>query len=306
MSEFAAGQPSIIFVSGLSGSGKTTAMGALEDLGYYSVDHLPAQLVHQFLDLCAKTSPAIEKVAFALDSRESSFLRNFPDAVRELRARGADVEVVFLDCSNQVLEQRYRETRRVHPLSPMGSVVEGIELERQALTDAAGLADRVIDTSSMTVHQLKDAMFRKVAGVERHTVVNLISFGFRHGTPASVELLFDLRCLPNPYFEPALQNRSGLDREVSDYVLESQRGRELLRRIVDLIEFLLPLYDAEGKAYLTIGLGCTGGMHRSVAVAAALGEALKNLGREANLEHRDVEREIESNHRSGADWRSQS
>lgn len=305
MSESSAKRPSIIFISGLSGSGKTTAMGALEDLGFYCVDRLPAELVHEFLDLCTKRTPSVEKIAFALDTRHSSLLQNFTDVVRGLRADGADVKVVFLDCGNEVLEKRYRETRRVHPLSPAGSVVEGIELERQALSDAAGLADRVIDTSAMNVHQLKEAIFNEVAGVERQLVVNLISFGFRHGTPPSVELLFDLRCLPNPYFEPELRTRSGLDPEVSEYVLGSERGRELFERIDGLIEFLLPLYEEEGKAYLTIGLGCTGGMHRSVAIAAALAKALKKNGREANLEHRDIEREFVSKNRSRADWRSE-
>jgi len=288
-----AGESSIVFVSGLSGSGKTTAMAALEDLGFYCVDHLPAELIAQFLDLCAKTTPPIEKIALALDAREASFLRHFPAVVEELREVEAHVEVLFLECSNAVLEKRYRETRRVHPLSPTGRVEEGIERERGVLADVARLADLVIDTSTLNVHQLKESVVRHVTGTRRQTVVNLISFGFRNGTPVSVELLFDLRCLPNPYFEEALRALSGLEREVSQYVLDSELGKDLFGRIVELVRFLLPLYDQEGKAYLTIGIGCTGGRHRSVAAACALAEALGDSGRRINLEHRDIDRDYD-------------
>lgn len=283
------GQQSVVFVSGLSGSGKTTAMAALEDLGYYCVDNLPAELSVQFLDLCHKTTPPIAKVALALDAREESFLRYFPKAVSDLRERGAEVEVIFLECSNAVLEKRYRETRRVHPLSPGGSVEEGIEREREVLADVANRADVVIDTSAMNVHQLKESVVRDVIGADRQTLVNVVSFGFRHGTPHNLELLFDLRCLPNPYFEEHLRAGSGCEPEVAAYVLESERGANLYARILDLIGYLLPLYDEEGKAYLTIGVGCTGGRHRSVAVASALTSALRERGREANLLHRDVD-----------------
>ena len=281
---------SIVFVSGLSGSGKTTAMAALEDLGFYCVDNLPAELTGQFLDLCHKTTPPIAKIALAIDAREASFLSYFPTAVADLREAGTEVEVLFLECSNVVLEKRYRETRRVHPLSPGGTVEEGIEREREVLADAARISDFVIDTSTMNVHQLKESVVRNIIGAHKHTVVNLVSFGFRHGTPLNLELLFDLRCLPNPYFEEHLRDGSGLEAEVAKYVLESERGASLFDRIRDLIDFLLPLYDAEGKAYVTIGVGCTGGRHRSVALACALEAGLRERGREVNLEHRDVER----------------
>lgn len=284
------GKQNIVFVSGLSGSGKTTAMAALEDLGFYCVDNLPAALTGQFLDLCRKTTPPIAKIALALDAREQSFLRTLPGAIAELRERGAAVEVYFLECSNEVLEKRYRETRRVHPLSPGGSVVEGIEREREVLADVARLSDHVIDTSALNVHQLKESMVRNVSGTHKQTLVNIVSFGFRYGTPTNLELLFDLRCLPNPYFEHHLRAGSGLDADVAGYVLESELGADLYGRILELVQFLLPLYDKEGKAYLTIGVGCTGGRHRSVAVAGELARALRERGREANLEHRDIER----------------
>lgn len=281
----------VIFVSGFSGSGKSTAMAALEDLSFYCVDNLPAQLVGQFLELCAKATPPIEKIALAMDAREESFLGRVPEAVKLLRKEGARVQLIFLECGNEVLEKRYRETRRVHPLSPTGSVEDGVERERVLLADVSRLADHHIDSSSLNVHQLRETVVRYVSGRARATVVNLISFGFRYGTPGAVELLFDLRFLPNPYFEAELRPRSGLDPEVSRYVLENERGRELMMRLGEFICYLLPLYDGEGKAYLTIGVGCTGGRHRSVAVATALAERIRAQGREVNLEHRDVGRE---------------
>lgn len=281
----------IVFVSGLSGSGKTTAMAALEDLSFYCVDNLPAQLVPQFLDLCAKASPPIEKVALAVDAREEPFLRRFPEVVRDLRKQGGQIDGIFLDCSNDVLLNRYRETRRVHPLSPEGSVEEGIDRERRLLTEVAGMSNFQIDTSVLNVHQLKETVMQLVSGRARGTVVNVISFGFRHGPPQAAELLFDLRFLPNPYFEEDLRARTGLDADVAEYVLKSATGSEFFERLTDFVEYLLPFYDGEGKAYVTIGAGCTGGRHRSVAVAQALAARLGEAGREVNVEHRDVGRE---------------
>lgn len=280
----------VVFVSGLSGSGKSTAMAALEDQGFYCVDNLPAPLVEQFVDLCAKATPRIEKIALALDARETQFLGEMPGVIRRLRETERGVEVVFLECSQQVLMNRYRETRRVHPLSPDGSVERGIELERALLREVAALADRVIDTSQLNVHELRDEMVRSLGGGRRPGVVNLLSFGFRYGTPDSLELLFDVRFLPNPYFEDSLRMLSGLDPDVSSYVVDSPRGLAFFERLRGWLDFLLPLYDAEGKAYLTVGVGCTGGRHRSVAVAEALAQALRETGREVNVVHRDVEK----------------
>ncbi|MFK7895853.1 MAG: RNase adapter RapZ [Myxococcota bacterium] len=287
-----AGEPQIVFVAGLSGSGKTTAMAALEDLSFYCVDNLPVQLVPQFLGLCQDASSSIEKIALALDAREKDFLESFPEVVGELRASGTNVEVLFLDCADEVLERRYRETRRVHPLAPTGSVREGIGLERTLLDNVVTLADLKVDTSALNVHQLKDTVIRHVSGEARTTVINLISFGFRHGTPGSVELLFDVRFLPNPYFEESLRMGTGKEASVADYVLESERGQEFFSRLSSFFDYLLPLYDEEGKAYVTVGVGCTGGRHRSVAIAEMMGKRLRAMGREVNLVHRDVERPL--------------
>jgi len=280
----------IVFVSGLSGSGKSTAMAALEDQSFYCVDNLPPQLVDQFLSLCANAVPPIEQIAIAIDAREIPFLREMPRVVDGLRKSHPRVDVLFLDASNEVVVNRYRETRRVHPMAPEGRVEQGIEKERRLLMDLAELADKVIDTSAMNVHQLKAAVVQYVSGEARPTVVNIVSFGFRYGPPQSAELLFDVRFLPNPYFEGQLRGLSGLDRVVSEHVLGNPVGAGLFERLGDLCRYLLPLYDQEGKAYLTIGIGCTGGRHRSVAIAEALAVLLRREGRELNVEHRDLER----------------
>lgn len=280
----------IMLVSGLSGSGKSTAMAALEDLSFYCVDNLPPQLIGQFVHLCSSASPPIRKLALAIDAREAAFLAGMPGVVAKLRADGAQVDVVFLECSNETLLNRYRETRRVHPLSPGGSVEEGIERERALLEDVARLADFVLDTSRMNVHELRDAVVRFVTGGTRPTVVNLVSFGFRFGVPATAELLFDVRFLPNPHFETSLRPRTGLDPEVAAYVTRSPTAQALLHRLREMLGFLIPLYDAEGKAYLTIAVGCTGGKHRSVAITEVLARELRAAGREVNVSHRDAER----------------
>jgi len=281
----------VVFVAGLSGSGKTTAMAALEDLSFYCVDNLPPVLIEQFVDLCRKATPPIRKVALAVDAREPSFLQAFPPVVERMRRQDERVEVLFLDCGNEALINRYRETRRVHPLSPTGTVGDGIQTERRLLADVAALADVTFDTSSLNVHQLRDLVVRHVAGGARRTLVNLVSFGFRFGPPATAELLFDVRFLPNPHFEPDLRPLTGEDPAVAEYVLKNERAEGLFERLRELLHFLLPLYDAEGKAYLTIGVGCTGGRHRSPAIAESLARELREAGREVNVEHRELERE---------------
>jgi len=281
----------IVFVSGLSGSGRTTAMGALEDLGFYGVDNIPPQLIEQFVDLCAKANPPVRNIALALDAREAAFLKGFPAVVQAIRASGARADVLFLDCADEVLVSRYRETRRVHPLSPAGTVEQGTLRERALLEDVARLADHVLDSSRLNIHQLRDAVVRWVTGDGKPSVVTLISFGYRYGVPPGAELLFDVRFLPNPHFEVLLRPKTGLDKDVADYVLEHERTQELLTRLGAFLDYLLERYDAEGKAYLTIGIGCTGGRHRSVAVATRLAERLRGSGREVNVQHRDVKKE---------------
>jgi len=281
----------IVFVAGLSGSGRTTAMAALEDLRFYTVDNLPPQLVEQFLDLCAKSDPPQHQIALAIDTREADFVRGIPDVIRALREEGAKVDVVFLECRNEVLVNRYRETRRVHPHSPQGSVEEGVAVERALLMELSRLADFLVDTSELNVHQLRETVVRHVSGEVPATVVNLTSFGFHHGPPQHAELLFDVRFLPNPHFDPALRPRTGRDPEVAAHALAGEPGESLQRQLEALLRFLLPLYDKEGKAYLSVAVGCTGGRHRSVALVEALDEALRADGREVNVVHRELESE---------------
>ena len=195
-----------------------------------------------------------------------------------------------MDSSDEALLNRYRETRRVHPLSPEGSVGAGIARERELLINAVSMADLRVDTSAMNVHQLKSRITDHVRGESRPTVINLVSFGFRYGPPRTAELLFDMRFLPNPYFESELRSQTGREAPVADYVLNSEGGREMTRRLTDFVGYVLPEYDREGKAYVTVAIGCTGGRHRSVAVAEYLSRHLKAEGREVNLVHRDVER----------------
>jgi UPF0042 nucleotide-binding protein len=280
----------VVFVAGLSGSGKTTVMATLEDLGFYCVDNLPAQLTRQFLDLCAAASPPIRRVALAIDAREAAFLAGIPAVIEELRTRDLSLRVLFLDCATDVLVSRYRETRRVHPLAPGGTVEQGVETERKLLAEIAELADLRIDTTELNVHELRETAARAVAGQGRATVLNFTSFGFRHGLPRGADLVFDVRFLRNPHFHPTLRPKTGLDPEVAAYALDEERGVALLARLRDLLEFLVPLYEAEGKAYLTVAVGCTGGRHRSVAVVEALAPELRRGGREVNVTHRDVEK----------------
>jgi UPF0042 nucleotide-binding protein len=285
-----AAETRVVFVAGLSGSGKSTAMAALEDLSFYCVDNLPPQLAQQFIDLCAVATPPIRKIALAVDSREAPFLLRLPEAVEAIRQSVDQLEFIFLDCADDALVNRYRETRRVHPLSPTGSVEEGIAREREQLAAVASLADFRIDTSDLNVHELRSTVIQHISGRSRRTVVKLVSFGFRYGLVPAADTVFDVRFLPNPYFEESLRAGTGLDAPVAEFVMKSPRTAEFLDRVTGLLSFLLPLYDQEGKAYLTIGIGCTGGRHRSVAIVEALARALGERGREVSVDHRDAKR----------------
>ena len=282
----------VVFVSGLSGSGKSTAMAALEDLGFYCADNLPAPLVEQFLDLCAKATPPIEKIALALDAREAPFLTAMPAAIARVREAGHAVELIFLDSSDEALVRRYRETRRVHPLSPDGSVERGIAAERRLLRDVALLADRVIDTSQLNVHQLKAAIVQGVSGQTRPTVVNVISFGFRYGTPEALELLFDVRFLPNPYFEVGLRERHRSRRDRSrEYVLEVDARRGASSSVCATgCGSCYPSTTARGRPTSRSGWAVPGDGTDRWRWPRRWRPALRADGREVNVEHRDVEK----------------
>ncbi len=282
----------VVILTGVSGSGKSTALRALEDAGFYCVDNLPIIIVEKLLELSGHTAGEVSRIALGVDAREGRFLAEAPRVIQELREKGADVEVLFLDSSDETLIRRYSETRRRHPLAGEGTVADGIAAERRALSDLKALADEVIDTTTLNVHELKRLVTRRLVGTESTKLgVTVVSFGFRFGIPTHADLVLDVRFLPNPYFIPELKPFPGTDPLVAEFVLSQPDARAFLDRITELLGFLLPRYRSEGKSYLTIAIGCTGGKHRSVALASALAERLSSGGQPVRLWHRDMEKE---------------
>jgi len=283
-------QPFIV-LTGLSGSGKTQAIRALEDLGYFCVDNLPTTLIPTLATLAERDD--IDKVAIVVDVREGSFLKSFPKVFARLRRmRGLNPVLIFLDATDETLQRRFSETRRPHPLARGRSAGEGIRDERNRLRVIRDLADEIVDTSDLTVHELRrffmGLMRDRVPG---SLVVTLLSFGYKHGLPSDSDLVFDARCLPNPHFVPALKDKTGRDRPVVTFMDKDAGTREFIDRLSDYLRYVLPQYVAEGKSYLTVAIGCTGGRHRSVMIAERL---KKNLGAvegvRLRVRHRDVER----------------
>jgi UPF0042 nucleotide-binding protein len=284
---------SFVVITGLSGAGKSYAIKCFEDMGFFCVDNLPTTLIPTFADLVARSHRTTTRVALGVDVREGEYLTHLLDTLVELRGRGHSVEVLFLEANEEVLVRRYRETRRRHPLAPEGNVVEGIRAERKALSTMREVADRIVDTSALTVHQLKDLLIEAYVAPGRRTglTISLVSFGFKHGVPFDADLVFDVRFLANPHFVEALRPLDGRDPRVRDFILRHEESREMLRRLEDFLGFVLPAYRREGKAYLTVAIGCTGGRHRSVALVEELKGFLDRLGLAATVIHRDMERE---------------
>ena len=282
----------IIVITGLSGSGKSVAIRALEDLGFFCIDNLPAPLIPKFIDLCHGYREDTKRIALGLDLRGGQFLKDWPDVLATLRAAGHHVQVVFFDATDEVLLRRFNETRRPHPLAGSGSIQEGIGRERRALENMRGLADQVIDTSDLNVHQLKQEMERHFSRMSSTRVMNvfLLSFGYKYGTPHDTDIMLDVRFLPNPFFVNELRDKTGLDPEVADFVLRREETTCFLTRLDSLLEFALPLYEREGKRSLTIALGCTGGRHRSVVLVEELKKRLKVDRYQLHVKHRDIEK----------------
>ena len=281
-----------VIVTGMSGAGKSQAVKGLEDLGYFCVDNLPAALIPTFAQLCAGSERRIERVGLVIDIREGQFLDAALDALRGLREAGHRVRILFLEASDESLLRRFSETRRPHPLAPAGSVAEGITRERERLSRLKGEADLVLDTSPLTPHELRQYMVQtfgeRPGGVG--TAVALVSFGYRFGLLLDADLVFDLRCLPNPNFIPALKPLPGTDPAVATFLQGYPEVKEFLDRVLAFLQFALPCYVAEGKAYLTVALGCTGGRHRAPYAAELVAGHLRTLGYPVTVRHRDVER----------------
>jgi UPF0042 nucleotide-binding protein len=281
-----------VVLTGLSGSGKSQAIRALEDLGYFCVDNLPVALLPMLAELTLRAGSEISRAAVVVDVREGRMLDELPRTYRKLkRVRNLNPVLIFLEADDDVLVRRFSETRRPHPLAPDRSAIEGIREERERMKPIRRLADHVVDTSALTVHELRHAFRGVQAGRAPGSplVVTILSFGFKHGIPVDSDLLFDVRFLPNPHFVPELRPHTGRDREVRAFLDKSDATHEFLEHTLNLLRFLIPQYVVEGKSYLTIGIGCTGGRHRSVAIAEALKKGLAGLeGVQVRVRHRDI------------------
>jgi len=282
----------IIIVTGLSGSGKSSAIRALEDNGFFCVDNLPALLIPKFIDLCQGYQEEILRIALGVDMRGGQFLQSWPQVLAEMRAAGHHVQVLFFDAADEVLLRRFSETRRPHPRAGQGSIQEGISRERKALEAMRASADKVIDTSEFNVHQLKREMEQQFCQTpdSRRMTIFLTSFGYKYGIPHDTDVILDARFLPNPYFVNELRAKNGLEREVEEYVLKGEETRAFLDQLYSLLEFTLPLYEREGKSSLTLALGCTGGRHRSVVLVEALRKRFAGASFRIHVRHRDIDK----------------
>jgi RNase adapter protein RapZ len=277
-----------LIVTGLSGSGKTVVSRALEDLGYYCMDNLPAKLIAGFVDLWLREEVEIDRAALVIDIREPRFLADFPDVFREIR-RKVPARLIFLDATDEALAKRFNETRRPHPLAPRRPILEGVRLERKRLLGIRKMADDVVDTSGLNIYQLRDVIAERVLGrKKRRTQVVLTSFGYKHGLPLESDLVFDTRLLPNPFYVEHLRTRTGKAPSVRRFVLGSPGTRPFLKELFRFVDFALPRFAREGKSTVAIAVGCTGGKHRSVVVAEELRAHLKAGGADVRAFHRDL------------------
>ena len=287
--------PNFVIITGLSGSGMSSATNAFEDLGYFCVDNLPLTMISTFTRLLLPNEEevvAIEKAALVINIRERHFLSEFPDELKKIAKKNLQPYVVFFEASDDILRRRFSETRRPHPADNGEGVLAAIRSEKDALEEVRRTADLIIDTSEHTVHTLRRLIVQKFSRAEEGAPlkVQIASFGHKYGVPRDVDLLFDVRHLPNPYFEKGLKELPGSDPKVVKFLEKQPEVNETIRRFSDLLDYLLPLYKKEGKSYLTIGVGCTGGRHRSVMVANRIGENLKEKDYEIIVSHRDVKK----------------
>ena len=281
-----------VIVTGMSGAGKSSALKMLEDIGYFCVDNLPTRLLCKFAELTLDKTANISNVALGIDIRSGASIDEFLDELKKVHDMGVKFEILFLNASNRILIKRYKETRRNHPLARSGRIEDGIEKEREAVNELKKYADYVIDTSQLLTRELKAEIDRIFVREEEYANFNVavVSFGFKFGIPADVDLVFDVRFLPNPYYDLSLRPLTGNDRPIQEFVMKHEESRVFLEKLEDMLKFLIPNYIKEGKYNLVIGIGCTGGKHRSVTITNALAEKLKQLPYPVKVEHRDITR----------------
>jgi UPF0042 nucleotide-binding protein len=282
----------IFIITGLSGSGKSTAIDVMEDAGFYCVDNMPVSLLPKFLELPLQHNADIAGLAFVMDAREKGFIDQYADIFDALQADGHKLEIVFLEATEKDLLNRYSQTRRYHPLGRGKNLVESIQKEKEALARLRMSADQIINTTGLTVHELK-TVIRALISRENLTrmQIHVLSFGFKYGVPENADLMMDVRFLANPYFRPELQELDGESTRVRDFVMADPNSPRFLEQFLNMLDYLIPLYEKEGKAYLTIAIGCTGGHHRSVAISRAVFEHIRNKGSEVEISHRDIKRQ---------------
>ncbi|MPW26359.1 RNase adapter RapZ [Alkalibaculum sp. M08DMB] len=286
-----------VIVTGLSGAGRSYTLRAFEDWGYFCVDNLPPELIPTIAELCGRSNTNIEKVALVVDSRGGIFFDQLESILEEMRQRKFDFEVLFLDATDEVLIQRFKETRRKHPLANEDRTLVGVSLEREKLAEIKKISDYIIDTSNLTVKDLKGELSNVFNNDMKSTglLINVVSFGFKYGIPLDADLVFDVRFLPNPFYVEELRKLTGNDKAVQDYVLEYKLTHQFIDKILDLLKFLIPNYTEEGKTQLIIAIGCTGGQHRSVTIANTLYSLLQKEGNWVVIDHRDIYKHIGDN-----------
>ncbi|NLY44945.1 MAG: RNase adapter RapZ [Tissierella sp.] len=281
-----------LVITGMSGAGKSQAMKVMEDMGYYCMDNLPPQLLPKFAELCYESKKTMEKVAVVVDIRGGEFFNSLFKSLDDLADKGIGYKILFLDASDNVLIKRYKELRRPHPLTPEGSIIDGINQERMMLQELKDRAYYIIDTSKLTIGMLKEEIYKIFleGGEKRRLSVSITSFGFKNGMLMDGDLIFDVRFLPNPYYIPELKEISGINEDVKNYVFKWPQTNIFISKVVDMLEFLIPYYIDEGKTQLVVGIGCTGGFHRSVAISNKIGDILMANGHRTIINHRDIKR----------------
>ena len=280
----------LVVVTGLSGAGKSQALHTLEDIGFYCVDNLPPMLIPNMAKLCLEDDPAIQRVALGIDTRSGAFFGHADEALDELTRMNVNYDVIYLTASNEELIRRYKETRRAHPMGSEKMLIQNIKKEREMLLGMERRATRVIDTTTMLTRQLREMLLRMYGegDTDKAISVNVLSFGFKHGIPQDADLVFDVRFIPNPFYIPEMRPMNGADQPVHDYVMSFEETHQFLDKTLDLLRFLVPNYVSEGKDRLVIGIGCTGGQHRSVCLAIEIAEGLKQAGFRCSVSHRDA------------------